>query len=131
MSWRTVALKDIGQIVGGGTPSTKDPENFGDAYPWITPKDMSRQAARFMFSGERGISEKGLRSSSARVLPAGAILISSRAPIGLTAIAAVPVTTNQGCRSFIPGSEADSLFMYYQLSSMTDEFDRHANGSTF
>lgn len=124
-------MKDIGQIVGGGTPSTKDVDNFGDAYPWITPKDMSRQRSRFMSAGERGISEKGLARSSARVVPAGTVLISSRAPIGLTAIAAVPVATNQGCRNFIPGPDADSLFMYYLLSSMTDEFDRHANGSTF
>lgn len=131
MSWPTVALKDIGQIVGGGTPSTKDPDNFGEAYPWITPKDMSRQRSRFMSAGERGISERGLASSSAKVVPAGTVLISSRAPIGLTAIAAIPVTTNQGCRNFVPGPDADSLFMYYLLSSMTDEFDRHANGSTF
>ncbi len=131
MSWPTFALTDIGKIVGGGTPSTKDPDNFGSLYPWITPKDMSRQSSRFISAGERGISEKGLTSSSAKIVPAGTILISSRAPIGLTAIAAVPVTTNQGCRNFIPDGNADSLFMYYLLSSMTEEFDRHANGSTF
>lgn len=131
MTWRTVALKDIGRIAGGGTPSTSDPDNFGDAHPWITPKDMSRQRARFMSAGERGISERGLANSAARIIPAGSVLISSRAPIGLTSIAAVPVTTNQGCRSFIPGDEADSLFMYYLLGAMTDEFERRANGSTF
>ena len=59
------------------------------------------------------------------------MIISSRAPIGLTAIAPVPVTTNQGCRSFFPGDETDTLFMYYLLGSMTDVLERLANGSTF
>lgn len=131
MTWQIVSLKDVGQIVGGGTPSTKDPNNFGDAYPWITPKDLSLQRTRFISSGERGISEAGLSNSSAKILPAGSVIISSRAPIGLTAIATVPLTTNQGCRSFVPGDRTDSLFMYYLLGSMTDEFERHANGSTF
>lgn len=70
-------------------------------------------------------------SSSAKLLPVGTVLLSSRAPIGLTAIAAQPVTTNQGCRSFIPGPGVDSLFMYYLLGSMKPEFERRANGSTF
>jgi type I restriction enzyme S subunit len=118
-------------IAGGGTPSTKVPEYFGDDYPWITPKDLSRQSKRYVAEGERGISEAGLAASSAKVLPAGSIVISSRAPIGLTAIAQVPLATNQGCRSFIPGDAADSLFMYYLLGSMSEEFERRANGSTF
>jgi type I restriction enzyme S subunit len=131
VTWRRVALKEVGAIVGGGTPSTKEPEYFGDDYPWITPKDLSRQRKRYIAEGERGISEAGLAASSAKVLPAGSIVISSRAPIGLTAIAQFPLTTNQGCRSFIPGDSTDSLFMYYLLGSMSAEFERLANGSTF
>lgn len=131
MSFRTVALKDIGRIVGGGTPPTSNTSYFGDDYPWITPKDLSRQGVRYISNGERGLSESGLAASSAKVLPAGTVLLSSRAPIGLTSIAAAPVTTNQGCRSFVPGPEADTLFMYYLLGSMTEEFERRANGSTF
>lgn len=131
MTWRRVALKDIGQIIGGGTPKTSISENFGDDYPWITPKDLSQQKSRYVLRGERGISAQGLSSSSAKLLPKGTVLLSSRAPIGLTAIAAQPVTTNQGCRSFVPGPEVDTLFMYYLLGSMTEEFKRNANGSTF
>ena len=131
MSWRTAALSDLGQIIGGGTPSTKEPLNFGDDYPWITPKDLSRQGQRYIDHGERGISIVGLTRSSAKLLPAGSVILSSRAPIGLTAIATVPVSTNQGCRSFVPGEDADSLFMYYLLGSMTDQMERLANGSTF
>ncbi|GCD20568.1 type I restriction endonuclease MjaXP subunit S [Cellulomonas algicola] len=131
MSRRTVALREVGQIVGGGTPSTNHPEYFGNDYPWITPRDLSRQGTRFVEAGERGISQAGLAASSAKLLPAGTVVISSRAPIGLTALASVPVTTNQGCRSFVPGNDADSLFMYYLLGSLSDEFERRANGSTF
>lgn len=131
MSWRQVALREVGQIVGGGTPKTSVSENFGDDYAWITPKDLSLQKSRYVSRGARNISTQGLMSSSAKLLPAGTVLMSSRAPIGLTAIAAQPVTTNQGCRSFIPGPGVDSLFMYYLLGSMKPEFERRANGSTF
>ena len=131
MSWHKIPLKNLGQIIGGGTPSTKEPLNFGADYPWITPKDLSRQGQRYIDHGERGISTEGLTRSSAKLLPAGSVIVSSRAPIGLTAIATVPVTTNQGCRSFVPGRDADSLFMYYLLGSMTDQMESLANGSTF
>jgi type I restriction enzyme S subunit len=131
MSWRTVKLKEIGEIVGGGTPSTRDPSNFGQDYEWVTPKDLSVYKERYILSGSRGLSNKGYGSSSAKLLPKGTVLISSRAPIGLTAIAAQPLTTNQGCRSFIPGPDVDSLFMYYLFVSMTQKLEQHANGSTF
>lgn len=131
MNWRSVSLGQAGTIVGGGTPSTANSKHFGDGYPWITPKDLSRQRSRFVRTGERSITDSGLRASSAKLLPAGTVILSSRAPIGLTAIAAVPLTTNQGCRSFVPGDEVDTLFMYYLLGSMKDEFERRANGSTF
>ncbi|WHS35817.1 restriction endonuclease subunit S [Auritidibacter ignavus] len=131
MRWRRVALKDVGEIIGGGTPPTKEPANFGDEYSWITPKDLSRQKSRFVEQGERSLSKVGLANSSAKLLPAGTIVISSRAPIGLTSIARVPLATNQGCRNFIPSDEVDSLFMYYKLGSMAEEFERRANGSTF
>lgn len=131
MNWRSVSLGQVGTIVGGGTPSTTNSEHFGGGYPWITPKDLSRQNSRFVRAGERNITDSGLRASSAKLLPAGTVVLSSRAPIGLTAIAVVPLTTNQGCRSFVPGAEVDSLFMYYLLGSMKNEFERRANGSTF
>ena len=131
MNWRSVSLGQVGTIVGGGTPSTSNSKHFGDTYPWITPKDLSKQRSRFVRTGERGITDSGLRESSAKLLPAGTVILSSRAPIGLTAIAVVPLTTNQGCRSFVPGAEVDSLFIYYLFGSMKDEFERRSNGSTF
>ncbi|MFN3742616.1 MAG: restriction endonuclease subunit S, partial [Anaerolineales bacterium] len=88
--WRELAIGDIAEIIGGGTPSTTDPTNFDGDIPWITPKDLSGYPFRFISRGERNISEQGLKNSSARLLPAGAVLLTTRAPVGYVAIASVP-----------------------------------------
>ncbi len=130
--WAVLRVSDIAELVGGGTPSTRDPANFGDDIPWITPKDLSLHQSRFISSGARSLSERGLSSSSAKALPAGTVIVSSRAPIGLTAIATQRVSTNQGCRSLIPKKEVvDSGFLYYLMTGNTDYLHQHANGTTF
>ena len=130
--WVVLRISDIAELVGGGTPSTRNPANFGDDIPWITPKDLSIHQSRFISMGARSLSELGLSSSSAKVLPAGTVIVSSRAPIGLAAIAAERVSTNQGCRSLIPKEGVvDSGFLYYLMVSSTDYLHQHANGTTF
>jgi len=130
--WRVLKISEAAEVVGGGTPSTKDPENFGSDIPWITPKDLSGHASRFIGVGDRSLSHKGLASSSAKTLPAGTVLMSTRAPIGLTAIATQTVSTNQGCRSLIPKpGVVDSAFLYYLMSGSTEYLHQHANGTTF
>ena len=93
--WKEVKLGDVGKIVGGATPSTRNPQNYGGVIPWITPKDLSINKERFIEFGERNISEQGLNSCSAKMLPKGSILFSSRAPIGYVAIAHTSLCTNQ------------------------------------
>lgn len=100
--WQILKLGDIGDVVGGGTPSTKVDEYFGGCIPWITPKDLSGYKSKYIFRGERNITEKGLNNSSAILLPRGTVLFSSRAPIGYIAIAGCDVTTNQGFKSVVP-----------------------------
>lgn len=130
--WRLYKVSDFAEVVGGGTPSTKDQANFGEDIPWITPKDLSTHRSRFISRGERSLSTKGLSGSSAKRLPAGTVLVSSRAPIGLTAIARNEVSTNQGCRSLVLKSDrADSEFVYYLMAASTDYLHQHANGTTF
>ena len=86
--WIQCCLGEVAAVVGGGTPSTKDATNFPPGvYPWVTPADMARAPGPVIFSGSRGLSEKGLRASSAKLLPAGAVTFSTRAPIGYVAIA--------------------------------------------
>ena len=129
--WREVCVGDVAKVVGGGTPPSRDEANFGGGIPWITPKDMTGHQGRYIRAGARSLSEAGLANSSAKLLPKDAVLVSSRAPIGLVAIAAQPLATNQGVRSLIFDETQDPVFWYYLLRQSTGVLDAHANGSTF
>jgi len=129
--WREYRIGDIANIVGGSTPSTADPTNFDGDVPWLTPKNLSGPHDRYVSRGERNLSRKGLASCSAQLLPAGAVLLSSRAPIGYLAIAKNPIATNQGFRSLVLKPGFDPEFVFYWLKAHVDELERHASGSTF
>lgn len=129
--WKKVKLSELGTIVGGGTPSTKKEEYYGGNIPWITPKDLANFGERYIEHGNRNITLTGLENSSAKILPAGSILFSSRAPIGYIAIAANNVSTNQGFKSIIPNSDVDSLFLYYLLKFNKDKIENMGSGTTF
>ena len=124
-------LSEIGQIVAGGTSKTKIEEYWNGDVPWITPKDLSSHAGMYISRGERNISQVGLDNSSAKLLPKGTVLFTSRAPIGYVAIARNEVTTNQGFKSIIVNDEHDNIFTYYLLKNNIDIIENHANGSTF
>jgi type I restriction enzyme S subunit len=127
------SLADVAEIVGGGTPRASRVENFStfDGHPWITPSDMTGFDGKFISRGRRFLTDEGLASCSARYIPSGSVLCSSRAPIGYVAIAAVPVTTNQGFRSLIPGPEVTSDYLYYVLQAIKPIAERAASGTTF
>lgn len=127
----SVPIGDIAEIVGGGTPSTRDPANFGGTVPWLTPRDLSRPHHPYVSRGARNLSRQGLTVSSASLVPQGAVLLSTRAPIGYTAIAACPLATNQGFRSLVPSNRILSAYLYYWLTANVPELQRHATGSTF
>ena len=129
--WREVAIGDIADIVGGATPSTQDPDNFGGDIPWLTPKDLSGPHDRYIAQGARHLSQQGLDSCSAKLLPTGAVLLSTRAPVGYVAIAKNPIATNQGFRSLVVREGVSAEYLYYWLSAHTEELERHASGSTF
>ncbi len=130
--WKNCTLGELGNIVGGATPSTKKFENYeGGTIPWITPKDLSGFLERYIAQGERNITEAGLRSCSAQLLPKHSILFSSRAPIGYIAIAACEVCTNQGFKSIIPNNDVDYMFLYYLLKFKKDEIENMGSGTTF
>ena len=129
--WVDKAVGDIADVVGGSTPSTRDPANFDGDVPWLTPKDLSSPHSRYVKRGERNLSSKGFESCSAQLLPANSVLLSSRAPIGYLAIAANPIATNQGFRSLIVRPAYDHEFLYYWLSGNIEELERHSSGSTF
>ena len=130
--WKLVKIGDIGEVVGGGTPSTKCSDYYGGDIPWITPKDLSNFRNRYISRGERMISKLGLENSSARMLPPFSVLFTSRAPIGYIAIAKNELCTNQGFKSIIPDpKKCNVLFLYYLLKYKKNDIELIANGSTF
>ena len=130
--WKLVKIGDIGEVVGGGTPSTKCSDYYGGDIPWITPKDLSNFRNRYISRGERMISKLGLENSSARMLPPFSVLFTSRAPIGYIAIAKNELCTNQGFKSIIPDpKKCNALFLYYLLKYKKNDIELIANGSTF
>ena len=129
--WTIKTLGEIGEIVSGGTPSTTQADNFGGNIAWITPADLSNHNDKFISQGKRNISKKGLKSSSARLVPKGTILFSSRAPIGYVAIASNSLCTNQGFKSLIPKENVFSEFVYYYLLNAKSLAESYASGTTF
>jgi type I restriction enzyme S subunit len=131
--WTDGSLEKLGKIIGGSTPSTEVPEYFStEGTPWITPKDLSDNIGnRFIQRGDMGVSEKGIKAASLKLLPTGTVLMSSRAPIGYLAIALNPVTTNQGFKSFVPEGEFTTDYIYFTLKHFMKLIQANASGSTF
>lgn len=130
--WKSCTLSSLGAIVGGATPSTKKTENYeGGTIPWITPKDLSGFSGRYISHGERNITEKGLNSCSAQMMPKHSVLFSSRAPIGYVAISDCEVCTNQGFKSIVPNEKTDYLFLYYLLQYKKKDIENLGSGTTF
>lgn len=130
--WKECVISDLGTVVGGATPSTKDTSNYkGGKIAWITPKDLSNYEDRYIAHGERNITEKGLNSCSAQLMPRHSVLFTSRAPIGYVAIAENEVCTNQGFKSVVPNEDTDYLFLYYLLKYNKNKIEGLGSGTTF
>ena len=125
-------LADIGDIVGGATPSKKREEYYcANGIRWITPRDLSNSPNKFVSHGATDITEEGFASCSVKLLPAGSVLFSSRAPIGYVAIAADEVTTNQGFKSVVPKKEVGGAFVYCLLVRNRQRIADLGAGTTF
>ena len=130
--WKEYKLGEIAEIVGGGTPTTSNPEYWGGDIPWLSPKDLTGYKKIYISHGERNITESGLMNSSAKMMPKGTVLFSSRAPIGYVAIAKNPVCTNQGFKSFVCRQDKVlNLFLYYWLKNNVEYFQSLGTGTTF
>lgn len=131
--WDDGTLENLGQIVGGSTPSTDNPENFSmDDIPWITPNDLSKNRGnKFISRGSQDVSSEGVRAASLKKHPAGTVLLSSRAPIGYMAIARNKLTTNQGFKSFIPSKGYPTEFIYFAVKNSLKSILQYSSGSTF
>ena len=129
--WRVGTLNELGDIVGGSTPSKAKPEYYtNDGIAWLTPKDLSISQRKFTSKGEIDITQEGYESCSTKLMPKGSVLFSSRAPIGYITIAKNNICTNQGFKSVIP-KFAGTAFLYCFLKESTQEIENKATGSTF
>ena len=131
ISWETKLIDDVAEIYNGSTPSTINELNYGGDIVWITPKDLSDQKQKFVYKGERNISQVGYDSCSTHLLPSNTILMSSRAPIGLLAIAKTELCTNQGFKSFVPKSGNTAIYLYYYLQYHIRQIEQLGTGTTF
>lgn len=130
--WKSGNIADLGEIVAGGTPSTTHPEYYSEeGIAWITPNDLSNTNDKYISHGERDISQLGLHNSSAKVMPKGTVLLTSRAPIGYIGIAMNEVCTNQGFKSIVPYDKYGSEFVYYTVLNMVPYIKSLGTGSTF
>jgi type I restriction enzyme S subunit len=129
--WEEKSFNDIAEVVGGGTPSTFKKDYWDNTYTWATPKDLGRLDSMYIERTDKNISKLGLKNSSAKLLPVGSVLFSSRAPIGYLAINTIPMATNQGCRSFICSKAVNNKFLYYFLIYKKEYIQSLGSGSTF
>ncbi len=129
--WAELPLDKLGEIYSGGTPSTSEPNYWGGDIPWISPVDLSGFEQKFISTGRKSITMSGLQKSSAKLLPKGTVLFSSRAPIGYVAIANNELCTNQGFKSVTPNPEVDSELLYYSLKCNVNQAEKLASGTTF
>ncbi|WP_094228715.1 restriction endonuclease subunit S [Methanolobus psychrotolerans] len=130
--WAEYEMGDLSTIVGGGTPTTSEPSYFTEnGISWITPADLSEYTKMYISKGKRSLSESGLKSCSARIMPAGTVLMSSRAPIGYLAIASNPLCTNQGFKSFVCKGGVVPEYVYFWLKFKRPLIESMGSGSTF
>ncbi len=131
-NWAWVRLGDLGQIVGGGTPKSDNHAMWSPPnVPWLTPADLYGSTEKYVVRGRRNISEAGLASSSAQLLPPGTVLFSSRAPIGYVAISAASLATNQGFKSCVLHLPSLAGYLYWFLKCSAKAIDAAASGTTF
>lgn len=128
--WEVKSLGEVATIVGGGTPSTLNSAYWNGDIQWFTPAELS-DSKKYVSKSERTITERGLKESSAKLLPKGTVLLTTRASIGITAILENPASTNQGFQSLIAKNNCCSEFLYYVIPLIKDEMLSRASGSTF
>lgn len=122
----------ITYVDSGGTPSTKNEENWDGEIPWLTPKEITNFTDTIYVSDtERKITDKGLTNSAAKLLPTGTVMLTKRAPVGAVAINAVPMATNQGFLNFQCGSQLRPLYLAYWFKANKVYLNMIANGSTY
>ena len=129
--WDVVRIGDVADIKNGATPSTGIAANWNGSIPWCTPTDVTNTPGKYLTGTARSITRQGLGSCGASLLPAGTLLLCSRATIGEIKIASAPVSTNQGFKSLVCTDRVHSEFLYHLTLTFKPRLIRQAIGSTF
>ena len=129
--WERKKIAEVCETVGGGTPSTKVSDYWAGDITWVVPTDVTRNDCLVLLDSERKITEKGLRESSAQLVPANTILMTSRASVGFFALMDVEVCTNQGFINIIPHDEEMRMYLLFNLMSRAPEIRSNAKGTTY
>ena len=129
--WERKTIADVCETVGGGTPSTKVSEYWGGDVTWIVPTDVTKNDCLILLDSERKITERGLRESSAKLVPPNTILMTSRASVGFFALMDIEVCTNQGFINIIPHDEEMRMYLLFNLMSRVAEIRSNAKGTTY
>jgi type I restriction enzyme S subunit len=130
--WRVMPVGEAVRVVGGSTPSTKEPRYWeGGIHCWATPKDLSGHGSPVLIDTARHITQAGIDTISSKLLPAGTVLLSSRAPVGYTVISAVPVAVNQGFIAIPPSDHVPREYVLAWLRENLDRIKANAGGTTF
>ena len=130
--WEVSRVCDVTETVGGGTPSKAVKAYWTEGtVQWFTPTDLTRAGSTFVFDSGLRITELGLKKSSAKLFPAGSVMMTSRATIGSISISATEATTNQGFITCVPSERLPSNYLYFWLHTNVDLFRSLAGGTTF
>ncbi len=129
--WVSSTIGQEVDVVGGSTPNTKEAAFWGGDIAWATPKDLSSLSNPVLLSTERQITDSGLAQISSGLLPIGAVLLSSRAPIGYMAITQIPVAVNQGFIAMICNKRLSNVYVWLWTQANMETVHQNANGSTF
>ncbi len=129
--WDVKRLGELADIVGGGTPVRNVPGYWNGDIPWVTPTEITELRSKYIRNSRELITESGLKHSSARLLPVGTVLMTSRASIGYAAINMVEIATNQGFQSLICRPGFINIFAFHVIQSIRSSLEREATGTTF
>lgn len=128
--WPVAELGEICDIVNGSTPRSVS-RFWGGSICWITPADLGQLRSPEVDRSARTITKAGYESCSTKLVPAGSVLMSSRAPIGHLGIATVPLCTNQGCKAFVPTAAIETRYLYYALRFSLEDIRALGSGAVF
>jgi type I restriction enzyme, S subunit len=128
---KTGVIEDFADVVVGGTPSTRQPDYWSGDIVWVTPTDITAEPGTVLRESSRSLTHEGVRNSSARVVPAGSVLVTTRATIGPAVIAGCDLATNQGVTALVPGAHLEGRWLYYWVIANRREFVSRGAGNTF